>query len=260
MTDIRYIQSTQYIAGMEWLVPEKNRKFSAEVFYKTYQNYPSSVRNGISLANLGADFGVIGNEPVLSDSEGKAYGLELLAQQRLLSGFYGIAALTWVRSEFTNPNTSGFIPSSWDNRFIVSLTAGKRFDKNWELGARWRFLGGIPYTPYDIEASALRSNWDLRNSGIPDYSKINTVRLDAFHQLDLRVDKKYFFKKWSLNWYVDIQNAYNFKADQPPLLVPVKDAQGNIQINPLEPSRYKLKLIENPAGSILPTLGVIVEF
>ncbi|MEX0883891.1 MAG: TonB-dependent receptor, partial [Cyclobacteriaceae bacterium] len=134
--DVKFIQSTHLITGLEWQFPEKNRKLSAELFYKTYRDYPSSIRNGIALANLGADFGVIGNEPVNSDAEGRAYGLELLAQQRLYNDFYGIAAITLVRSEFTNPNT-GYLPSSWDNRFIVSLTAGKRLKRNWELGARW---------------------------------------------------------------------------------------------------------------------------
>ena len=151
---------------------------------------------------------MIGNEPVTSDAKGRAYGLELLAQQRLFSGFYGIAALTLVRSEFTNPNT-GYLPSSWDNRFIVSLTAGKRFSKDWELGARWRFLGGTPYTPYDLESSSLRANWDLYNSGRFDFTRINGERLKSFHQLDLRVDKKYYYNKWNLNWYFDIQNAYH---------------------------------------------------
>jgi hypothetical protein len=258
--DVRFIRNSQLIAGIEYLVPEKNRRFTAEAFYKKYSNYPSSIRNGISLANLGADFGVIGNEPVESNSEGRAYGLELLAQQRLFNDFFGIVAITLVRSEFTNPNTSGFIPSSWDNRFIVSLTAGKRFGKNWELGARWRFLGGTPYTPFDLEESSLISNWDLRNSGILDYSQINAIRLNPFHQLDLRIDKKYYFQKWNLNWYFDIQNAYNFQAQQPPILIPVRDSFGNIQIDPNDPSRYLLKFIENPAGTLLPTVGIIVEF
>lgn len=258
--DVRFIRNAQLIGGIEFLVPEKSRRFTAEVFYKKYSNYPSSVRNGISLANLGADFGVIGNEAVQSNSEGRAYGLELLAQQRLLNNFYGIASLTLVRSEFTNPNTDGFIPSSWDNRFIVSLTAGKRFGKNWEVGARWRFLGGTPYTPNDIAASSLISNWDLRNSAILDFNRINGVRLASFHQLDLRVDKKYYFQKWNLNWYFDIQNAYNFQAEQPPLLIATRDAQGNIPVNPADPSRYLLRELSNPAGSLLPTVGIIVEF
>ena len=259
-SDVRFIRNSQLIAGIEFLVPEKNRRFTAEAFYKKYSNYPSSIRNGIALANLGADFGVIGNEPVESSAEGRAYGLEILAQQRLFNDFYGIAALTLVRSEFTNPNTEGFVPSSWDNKFIVSLTAGKRFGKNWEIGARWRFLGGTPYTPFDLEESSLISNWDLRNAGILDYSQINAIRLDPFHQLDLRVDKKYYFKNWNLNWYVDIQNLYNFQAEQPPILIPIRDDAGNILVNPNDPSRYQLKLIENPAGNVLPTVGIIVEF
>ena len=258
--NVQFIRNAQLIAGLEFVAPDKNRRFTMEAFYKKYSNYPSSIRNGIALANLGADFGVIGNEPVESNADGRAYGLEFLAQQRLFKNFYGIAALTLVRSEFTNPNTEGFVPSSWDNRFIVSLTAGKRFEKNWEIGARWRFLGGTPYTPFDVEESSLISNWDLRNQPILDYSQINAIRLPAFHQLDLRLDKKYYFDKWNLNWYVDIQNAYNFQAEQPTQLIPVRDAEGNIQVNPNDPSRYVLKFIDNPAGTILPTVGLIVEF
>ncbi|TDK44082.1 TonB-dependent receptor [Algoriphagus formosus] len=258
--DVRFIRNNQLIAGIELLQPEKNRRFTAEAFYKRYSNYPSSVLNGISLANLGADFGVIGNEAVISNSDGRAYGIEFLAQQRLFNDFYGIAALTLVRSEFTNPNTEGFIPSSWDNRIILSLTAGKRFKKNWEIGARWRYLGGTPYTPFDVEESALISNWDLRNQGILDFTQINGERLPAFHQLDLRVDKKYYFKNWNLNWYFDIQNAYNFQAQQAPLLVPERDDAGDLVVNPNDPSRYQLKLIENTAGNILPTIGLIIEF
>lgn len=259
-SDVRYIQNNQLIAGLEFLAPQRNRRFTMEAFYKKYKNYPSSIRNGIALANLGADFGVIGNEPVESNAEGRAFGLEFLAQQRLFKNFYGIASLTLVRSEFTNPNTEGYIPSSWDNKVILSLTAGKRFNKDWEVGMRWRFLGGTPYTPYDVDESSLISNWDLRGQPIYDYTQINSQRLSAFHQLDLRVDKKYYFPKWSLNWYVDIQNAYNYEAEQPDLLVPARDADGSIQIDPNDPSRYQLKFIENTAGTILPTVGIIVEF
>lgn len=258
--DVRFIRNSQLIAGLELVVPEKNRRFTAEAFYKKYSNYPSSLRNGIALANLGADFGVIGNEPVLSNAEGLAYGLEFLVQQRLLNDFYGIAALTLVRSEFTNPNTDGFVPSSWDNKIIVSLTAGKRFGKNWEIGSRWRFLGGTPYTPYDLDASGLISNWSLRGQGILNFNQINGVRLPAFHQLDLRLDKKYYFKNWNLNWYVDIQNAYNFQAKQTPLLVPIRNTEGSILIDPNDPARYQLKELKNTAGTLLPTVGIIVEF
>ncbi|MGY6558906.1 MAG: TonB-dependent receptor [Nitritalea sp.] len=258
--DIRWIRAVHYIAGIEKVIPEKSRRFTAELFYKGYSNYPTSIRNGIALANLGADFGVIGNEPVASDAEGRAFGMEFLAQQRLFNNFFGIASLTLVRSEFTNPNTEGFVPSAWDNRFIVSLTAGYRFGKNWEAGARWRWLGGTPFTPDDLEASALIANWDSRGTAIPDFSRINALRLASFNQFDFRIDKKYFFDKWNLNWYFDVQNALNLDADQPPLLLPTRNPDGSLRISSTNPEKYDLRQVANPAGTILPTIGLIIEF
>lgn len=259
--NIRFIQSSQIITGIEKVIPEKSRRFSVEGFYKFYNYYPSSLLNGISIANLGADFGVVVNEPVVSDSKGRAFGLELLAQQRFFNNFYGISSITFVRSEFTNPNTEGFLPSAWDSRIIVSLTAGKRLKRNWEIGGRWRYLGGLPFTPIDVETSSLIDVWNARGGqALLDFNQINAQRLRPFHQLDFRIDKKYFFNKWNLNWYFDVQNAYNYRAEQPPILVPVRGDDGNILVNPNDPARFQVKFIDNPAGTILPTIGIIVEF
>jgi hypothetical protein len=35
---------------------------------------------------------------------------------------------------------------------------------------------------------------------------------------------------------------------------------GSIKTDPNDPTRYQMRLIENPAGTILPTIGIIVEF
>ena len=53
-------------------------------FYKQYENYPVSLATGISLANLGNDFGAIGNEPLVSNGLGKALGMEFSVQQKLI--------------------------------------------------------------------------------------------------------------------------------------------------------------------------------
>ena len=59
--------------GFEY-VTKSNTKITLEGFYKHYEDYPFLVRDSISLANLGADFGVIGDEEVISSSKGRAYG------------------------------------------------------------------------------------------------------------------------------------------------------------------------------------------
>lgn len=255
---VTFIGCEQIIGGVEYR-NSQSLKITVEGFYKKYTNYPFLINDSISLANLGADFGVIGNAPVTSTSNGKAYGLEFMAQQKLYKGFYGILAYTIVRSEFTD-KTNSYKPSAWDNRHIINITAGKKFKKNWETGIKWRFLGGAPYTPTDVYRSSLKEVWDITNQGLPDYSKLNSERLPNIHQLDVRVDKKYFLKKISLDFYIDIQNIYNYKATLPPYLNVEKDANGAPVTDPSNPNAYKTYYIKNESGTLLPSIGVIAEF
>ncbi len=259
---LKYIKANHLNGGLEYR-PKESSKITVEGFYKLYQDYPMLVDKGISLANLGADFGVIGNEEATSTSEGRAYGVELMAQQKLYKGFYGILSYTWVRSEFTNIDGE-FAPSAWDSEHLISATAGKKFKNNWEVGARWRFVSGRPATPYLLGVSALRPVYDVNPAGVLDYNNVNTVNLGEFHQLDIRVDKIWNFEKWSLNLYLDIQNLYNFQAQAQPILFPIEDANGvPVVVNPSAPfnqQRYDLEQIPSTAGTVLPTIGVIIDF
>ncbi len=254
---ITYIQADHAVLGLEYL-PFTNTKISLEGFHKVYDNYPFLTRDSVSLANLGSDFGVIGNDPAVPLSGGRAYGLEFLIQQKLTKGFYGILAATLVKSEFEDKN-GDLRPSAWDNGQIVTLTAGKKFKGDWEVGARFRYLGASPYTPYDAAGSSNRETWDLRGVALPDYERLNEERTGAVHQLDMRVDKRWFFAKWSLDLYLDIQNVYNFQAPLAPSLTVVRDDNGDPLVDPTDPRRYSTKEIQNFSGTILPSIGIIIE-
>ena len=255
---LEYITAEHLVAGLEFK-PNTSAKVTLEGFYKGYSNYPFSVENQISLANLGAGFGVVGNEEVTSTSEGRAYGFEVLLQKKSYSGLYGILSYTYVRSEFKD-STNEYIPSSWDNRNLLTATGGKKFNKNWELGAKFRLVGGQPYTPYDYEASADIANYNVNNSGILDYSELNTLRFDLYQQLDVRVDKTWYWKHFSLNLYLDVQNILGSTSQEQGFLIPQTDADGNSLIDPSDPSKYLLEEVENTSGTVLPKIGVIMDF
>ncbi|MBB5395894.1 TonB-dependent receptor [Mucilaginibacter sp. AK015] len=257
--NVDYINNKQLVLGVEYNT-QKNTRFTVEGFYKAYKNYPLErvLGDSIPLANLGADFGVVGNQEVVGATNGRSYGVEFFAQQRLNKGFYGILALTLFKSEFQDKN-GRYVQSSWNNRYILSMTGGKVFKRNWEVGAKLRYTGGSPYTPYDISSSTLKSNYSIFPQGIPDWTQLNTRRLKDFYQLDVRVDKKYPFKRFTLNIYVDIQNLTNNQYQLQAYLVPYRDAEGNITDAPGDPSRFKSKLLDNKSGNVLPTIGVIFE-
>jgi len=140
--DADYIKCDHAVFGIEFNTSNYS-KITIESFYKSYDKYPFSILDSISLANLGGDFGVIGNEDISSISKGRSYGLEFLAQQKLSSSVYGILALTYYFSDFEDKNQN-LIPTAWDNRFIVNLTAGKKFKRNIEIGTKFRLSGGAP--------------------------------------------------------------------------------------------------------------------
>ena len=258
VNEITYINNKHIVFGLE-TNPGNFSKVTLEGFYKKYDNYPFLLGDSISLANLGGDFGVIGNEPVTSTSEGRSYGIEFLAQKKLNKSFYGILAYTWVRSEFKDKNDN-YVPSAWDNKHIISMTGGIKLKNDWEIGMRFRFSGGSPYTPYNDTISSLINVWDVNSFGVFDYNQLNGERLKSNHGLDVRIDKKWYWKKVTLNIYLDIQNLYNFQAETPRSLIVVTDENGNKISDPNDPSRYQIKYLENTAGTLLPSIGIQFEF
>lgn len=254
---IKYITADHLVAGVE-LNPDEKLQFTAEAFYKHYSNYPFSVADSVPLATKSAGYGVFGDEELVSKSTGRAYGFEIMGRVRDLADINMVFAYTYVRSEFLNTN-GDFIPTAWDNRHLFSLTGTKGFGNNWDLGFKWRLVGGAPYTPYDLQRSSLKEAWDITGRGYLDYSSFNSERLKAFNQLDVRIDKKFFLKKWSLMFYVDIQNVLNHKADQPDILIQQTDLSGNPLTDTADSSRYLLKSLEAESGTVLPTVGIIIE-
>ncbi|HOZ30324.1 MAG TPA: TonB-dependent receptor [Bacteroidales bacterium] len=256
--DIRYIKSDHIIGGFA-LRPNNSSVISLEGFYKVYSNYPFSVDDSLVLAFKPVDFGVLGDEEISSIGEGHAYGFEILSQNRFNENWNLTMSYTFAVSEFKN-NEGEYISTSWDNRHIFIVTTTKKFDNDWSIGIKWRFAGGLPYTPYDLELSSNIVAWDLSNRPYYDYSKLNALRYKPFHQLDLRIDKSFNFAKSSLKFYIDIQNVYNFKSGSQDIYTNL-DISGNKQYDPENDDNYLLRRIPSEgSGTIVPTIGIIIDF
>lgn len=254
--NLKYIHVNHYVLGFEFNTKAKI-KASVEGFYKQYYNYPITLNEGISLASKGNDFGAVGDEPLISDGKGRAYGIEALFTANDIKKFNIYAVFTYFISEFTDIQGK-YVSSSWDNRFILNLTASRKFKYDWLVSARWRLIGGSPYTPIDEYVSSQINIWDARRQPYLDYTKFNSLRLGNYHQLDIRVDKEFAWKNFDITLYLDIQNVYNYKAESEPIYTNLKtDGTPNIAPNNQE---YILRKISTTTGTILPTFGLIVYF
>lgn len=255
--EVTYIYSTQAVLGVEYR-PTSDARFTVETFYKGYDHYPLSIKDGISLASRGAEYGQVGDEAIISTGTGRAYGVELYGKMRLGSRIGVTGTYTFFRSEFTD--ISGvYRPSAWDTRHQLSLLGSYRLPSGWNISARWRLVGGAPYSPIDMDLSTDRQAWAVRGRAYLDYKQYNTLRLPVAHQLDLRVDKEFYIGKWMLNIYADVQNAYGAQSSNPPIYTNL-DASGNLMLDPVDPARRQtLRSVESLSGQILPTIGIIVR-
>ncbi|MEZ4783028.1 MAG: TonB-dependent receptor [Candidatus Kapaibacterium sp.] len=239
---LKSIKTDVAVLGLEQLLSD-DFKVSVEAYRKIYNDYPASTtRPYLVLANTGAGFGgadegfaSFGLEPLASAGTGEAYGVEFFAQKKLSeSPWYGIASLSINKGTFTAIDGVER-PSNFDQRVIFNVSGGWKISDTWELGTKFRFATGRPYTPVDSTGDP--------TFGYQVVDQYNTLRLDPTHQLDLRVDKRWPFSGWNLITYIDIQNIYNSKSPTPP--------RWN--------SRTRVGEVSDPIG-ILPSIGVSAEW
>ncbi|WP_421919132.1 TonB-dependent receptor [Marinifilum sp.] len=246
--DANYTRSDHFVLGMERILGPA-ASISLEAFYKKYEDYPVSIADQVSLANKGADFEVLGNEAVETVGKGRSYGLELQYQQKLSKRFYGLLAYTFFYSEFTGFDRSTYLPSIWDSRHLISFTGGYKLKKNWEISARYRFAGQTPIVPTNIDETLIRYP-----EIVLDYSRMGEEKLGVFSELDVRIDKKYNFRKLSLEFFLEIQNLLMHKTPEAPEYILARDNNGLIA----EP--LSLKQVMEEEGSPIPTIGIVIDF
>ena len=246
--EAKYIRSEHFVGGFEYVINESSR-ISLEAFYKKYSNYPVSVADEVSLANKGGGFEVFGSELIQSNGLGRTQGLELLYQQKFTGKWYGIASFTWFKSEFSGSDLV-YRPSLWDNQYLISALGGYKFRNNWEISSRYRYLGRAPFIPTNLVQSL-----EFYPAIIKDYSSVGQNRLDAYNQVDIRVDKKWSYTSWSLDVFFEVQNILGNANPEEPSYGLARDENGEVVI----PERL-VQVNTNTSVNILPSIGVVINF
>ncbi len=134
-------------------------------------------------------------------------GLQTMVRKHLGGNLYGWVTYTlmWSQLRFVDQIPGLDLPSrptDFDQRHNFGLVASYLLPKGWRLGGRFRVSSGYPYSPVIGSVNSLGTRYPLLGPR-------NSARLGAFHQLDLRVDKRWTLDRASVTAYVDVQNVYN---------------------------------------------------
>ena len=146
--------------------------------------------------------GTIRLENFANQGVGQVFGAELLLRKALTKKFFGWVSYTLMRSLIREKPGEAYKPFAFDQPHILTIIAVYKLPRGWQIGGRFRLVSGNPTTRYTDS---------IYDPGSDDYLPAPGVatRLPTFHQLDLRVDKLFTFKRVTLNVYLDVLNVYN---------------------------------------------------
>ncbi|KAA3659254.1 MAG: TonB-dependent receptor, partial [Calditrichaeota bacterium] len=242
---LKPLRNDMVVAGINHLVFD-DTNVSFETYYKDYSNLPAGATPDLSylvLTNTGVGYGgrednfqSFGFIPLVSEGQGKAYGFELLLQKKLSNTpLYGQVSLAYSKSEYTARNGKTY-PGQYDQRFILNISGGYKIGANWEVSGKFRYYTGSPYTRLYLPQE---NNGFIQN--LPE--EYLQSRLDAGHLLDLRVDRRFNFARWTLIAFADVQNVYNNLLTRKPRY-----------------DFWEQKIIDKAELGILPSVGISAEF
>jgi hypothetical protein len=132
---------------------------------------------------------------------GRSFGSEALLRAKR-DAFFGWLAYTLSRSDRTDEPGSERRLFDFDQTHNFIAVGSYRLGA-WELGARWQYTTGEPDTP--VTGAIYQADFNVH---VPTFGKVNSNRLEAAHQLDLRVDRRWRFRTWELSAYLDVSNVY----------------------------------------------------
>ena len=147
-----------------------------------------------------------------NQGQGSVIGLETLLKYKPDKRFFGWVAYTLSRSVRRNNASSPEYLFQYDQTHNLIMLGSYRLGRGWEFGGRFRIVSGSLDTP-SVASPALPALYAADSGAYGQLqARAFSQRLPLFHQLDLRVDKRWQFRDWRFSAYLDVQNVYNNAA------------------------------------------------
>jgi len=183
---LRSSLAIHYVVGLEHVFNE-NTRATFEIYHKDLTGIILESDTTSILKNSGS---------------GYAEGIELSLQRKFTQGFVGSASYSYSVSKRREEDVLSLYDFEFDRPHIVNVIAGIALSEHWQLGVKFQFASGNPYTP--VVGVAQKGGVYY----VVDGAK-NSARYPDYHKLDIRLDRTFEFASWTLTAYLDLWNLYN---------------------------------------------------
>jgi hypothetical protein len=217
------------IAGIEYFIGSLGMQTICEGYYKQYDHLP--VDSTFLKVSRSTEALFTPSRKVAAIGEGRSFGIEFFVQKKLTDAFFGTCSYSFSDSKDKDPrpgHEGQWYASDYD--FGQSLTMSVGWKKEllkapwyialrqrlWfkvlspivpigdrmEFSARWRYLGGRPYTEKTYDSTYRRWYVDER-------APFNSSRYLDYQTLSLRFERRFGFGFFQMMYYFDLQNIFD---------------------------------------------------
>lgn len=181
----------------------------------------------------------------IEPTRSRARGLEVFVKHDVGGRFAWSAA--YALAEAVDEVDGVWAPRPYDQRHTVQVDFAYRPSALWSLSWAWQYHSGWPITPQSwvVDSTAAGYLWYA-----PTFGALNSVRLPAYHRLDLRASRHFPLGRGRLSVFLDVFNLYdreNAKAY-------------NYTLNGTSPGLLNVTRYQHDLIGVLPTVGVRWEF
>ncbi|MFQ5499813.1 MAG: TonB-dependent receptor domain-containing protein, partial [Candidatus Zixiibacteriota bacterium] len=197
------LSAIHYVVGFDYLL-SRHTKLTVEAYRKDYSDFPTDpAMAGLFLVDASSYYQIYSIfRNLVDNAAAKSVGIELTLQKKLVAKAYVLVSGSVSKSTYRNSD-GVWRDRIGDNRFVFNVQGGYKPNDWWEFSLRWIYAGGSPYTPINIKRSrSMRGTWI-------DTQRINESRFPAYHSLNLRIDRRFYFGSSNLTTYFSVLNAYN---------------------------------------------------
>ena len=140
---------------------------------------------------------------------GHVVGLETLLRYKPDKHFFGWLAYTLSQSVRRDSPGSREYHIPFDQTHNLTVLGSYRLGRGWEFGLRFRIVSGNLTTPVRSAPGLPAIYAADSGSYVPLQGPVYSQRLPLFHQLDMRLDKRWQIKNYRVSAYLDVYNVYN---------------------------------------------------
>jgi hypothetical protein len=143
---------------------------------------------------------------VTNDGDGTNLGLDVVLSRRFADGWFGNVVYAYNDTRVDDNDSFGEYDADFNREHFFSIGGSWEISERWKVGARWKYATGRPTDAFIINEDVLGPGQPLRYS--KELTQQNALRLDDFHQLNIRVDYRLPLGPVDLVAFLDVINVY----------------------------------------------------